>query len=291
MIRHAVRSFFRYIRVTSEFIFFLCNLVAHRGFIDPFKKKYSGTIAVLANGPSLNEILPRLEIDKNFENIDFLVLNFFAFDDIFFRIRPKHYCLADPMFFRENHRPERNDDVRRLFDILQNNVDWDLHLYIPKHFAKNFVRFAKITNPKIEIIIINCIEYKGYESLRNFFYRKGLAAPYVITVANMAVFTAINLRYDKILLYGFDHTFFDFLVDEKNRFCYKAIHFYDEGTVSYKPMLNGDGSQVKISRYLEYIACLFKSHDDLSVYAKYMHTEIINCTPCSLIDSYSRKSN
>lgn len=289
--KHAVNNVLKFFKDTAMFIYFLLNLVACKRFFNPIKKKYEGSIAILANGPSLKEVLPRLEIDEEFRNIDFLVMNFFAFEEIFFHIKPKHYCLADPMFFKENHRPERVGDVRKLFDILQNNVDWDLHLYVPSHFSKNFVRFSKITNKKISIVVFNCVEYKGYESLRNIFYKRGLATPYVATVANLAIFACINCGYSKILLYGVDHTFFDFCVDEKNRLCRKETHFYDEGKVFLKPMLNSDGTVVKISRYLEFLADLFKSHDYLSSYAKYVNAEIINCTSCSLIDSYARKPN
>jgi hypothetical protein len=127
--KQAIRNTLKFSKDTVGFICFLLSLIRYRSFSNPIKKKYSGTVAVLANGPSLKEVLPRLTTDEEFKNIDFIVMNFFAFDDVFFKIKPKHYCLADPMFFKENHQI---NDVKRLFNILQNNVNWDLNIYIPK---------------------------------------------------------------------------------------------------------------------------------------------------------------
>lgn len=45
---------------------------------------------MLANGPSMKNVLPRLTTDE-FKNTDFIVLNFFGSMDIFTQIRPKHF--------------------------------------------------------------------------------------------------------------------------------------------------------------------------------------------------------
>ena len=63
-----------------------------------FSRRYSGEVAIVANGPSLREVLSKFQMDK-FSDTDFNVLNFFGMEAVFTRIKPKHYCLADPMFF------------------------------------------------------------------------------------------------------------------------------------------------------------------------------------------------
>ena len=285
--KQAIYRLLMFCRDVLRFIYFLLNLVAAKSFFNPIKRKYDGTVAVLANGPSLKEVIPRLAVDPSFRDVDFMAMNYFAFDAVFREIKPKHYCLADPMFFREDHRI---DNVRKLFDILQKDVDWDMTLYVPHYFAGSFARFSRITNEKITVVVVHSVEYGGHECFRNFFYRRGIAAPSVRNVSNLAIYAAINCGYSKILLYGVDHSFFDIHVDEHNRLCRKIIHYYEQDTVAvFAPMINSRGKIERMSRFLEFYAKLFKSHDHLAGYAKQMNATIINCTRDSLIDSYTRE--
>jgi len=288
--RHAIDSIIRFCGDTVSFLGFLIELICKKGFSKTIKEKHNGTVAILANGPSLKEILPSLTISDDFKGVDFIVMNFFAFDEAFFQIKPKHYCLADPMYFIENYRLEKVNDVKKLFEILQNNVSWKMNIYLPSRLSKKFVAFSGVTNKNISIVTLSSVDYRGYESFRNVFYKKGLAMPFLGTVANMAIYTGINCGYSKIMLYGVDHSFFDNLcVNEMNQLCTKDVHFYD-GDASMKPILDGNKDVMKISNLMSFYAALFKSHDYLSFYAKYSKTEVINCTLGSLIDSYPKKS-
>jgi hypothetical protein len=277
------------IKKTLLMIVFLLRLLKNGAFRNPIKKTYSGTVAVLANGPSLKEDLPKLLAKKDLEKTDYIVMNFFAFDPVFFQLKPHYYCLADGAFFRKSLRIQ---DVMKLYDILQNEVDWKMNLYIPKSMVCDFITFSKLLNENITVIGINTIWYTGYECFRNFFYQKGFAMPEIRTVAALAIYVGINSGYSKIFLYGVDHTFFDgLLVNEKNQLCYKDTHFYDKSNIESEPIIDlWTGGVWKISDFLLNNSILFKSHDLLSEYAKYLNVEIINCTDHSLIDSYKRKS-
>ena len=100
MVKKEIKSAFSFVKQTVKFVFFLAHLLFQtKGNLkNPLKKVYSGKVAMLANGPSLKEVLPKLQMDK-FSDTDFIVLNFFGMEAVFTRIKPKHYCLADPMFF------------------------------------------------------------------------------------------------------------------------------------------------------------------------------------------------
>lgn len=286
-----IKSIFKFIKQSIYFLLFLLKVIYNKGYKSPIKKAYLGTVAVLANGPSLKNVISRLETEAEFKNIDFIVLNYFAFEGIFFKIKPKHYCLADPMFFGDSHR---KSDVLRLFLILQKQVNWNINLYIPKSKLKDFKRLSKLTNPYIKIVPLNVIEYTGYECLRFKFYEKGISMPLIYTVANMAIYTAINLGYSQIKLYGVEHTFLESLtVNDKNQLCNKDKHFYDKEEVQLKPIIKNDTLNEiwKIGDYLIGIAGMFKSHDLLARYAKYKNVQIINCTKGSMIDSYEREES
>lgn len=274
-----------FIKDGISFFFYLLRLIKHRGFRNKLVKDKQGKVAVLANGPSLKEVIPQLTSDE-FKDVDFIVLNFFAFDDVFFQIRPQHYCFADPMFFKASHRIE---EVRRLFSVLE-KVDWDMTLYIPASLYKTFLLFSGLKNPNITITKVNCIDYTGFGCFRNFLYKKNLSSPRAQTIAILAIFVGLCKGYSEIELYGVDHTFFDSLtINENNELCYSDKHFYNSES-GIKPMLRPDSDKPWIiSDYIEAIMYMFKGHDILASFAHYLNVEIVNCTRGSLIDSYKRK--
>lgn len=284
-----VKRCLRFFKQTVHFLLFVLRLVYHGNLSNPFKVQYKGTVAMLANGPSLKDVIARIQSDEEFHNVDFIVLNYFAFEDCFFSIKPKHYCLADPMFFKESFRKK---DAMLLFSILQERVDWKMNIYIPSTEQNRFKAFSHLSNPNIRIIPLSTVEYNGYESLRCIFYRKGLSMPRPQTVANMAIYVGINSGYSRVNLYGVEHTFLDSLcVNDKNQLCNRDKHFYDKVEAPLRPILKTDSlTEVwKISDYLMAIAWMFKSHDLLSNYARYREVRIVNCTSGSMIDSYERK--
>jgi hypothetical protein len=242
----------------------------------------------LANGPSLRDVIPLLTIDNRFNNTDFIAVNFFAFDDAFFKIKPIHYCLSDPIFFSKS--PEEIK-VFELYVLFETRINWVINLYIPSYAYKKFIIYSKITNKYINIKRINTNYYYGFTKWHFFFYKKNIAMPCYSTVAIMAIFVGINLGYSRVYLYGVDHTFFDSLyVDDNNVLNSKIMHFYDnKKTIAYKPMTSLTGEPVKMSEFLYGRMNVFKGHDVLAKYAQFMNVSIINCTKNSLIDSYDRK--
>ena len=104
MVKKEIKSAFSFVKQTVKFVFFLAHLLFQtKGNLkNPLKKVYSGKVAMLANGPSMKNVLPRLTTDE-FKNTDFIVLNFFGSMDIFTQIRPKHFCMADPMSVSYTH--------------------------------------------------------------------------------------------------------------------------------------------------------------------------------------------
>lgn len=252
-----------------------------------YEKRYSGKMVVLANGPSLKNILAEIGVKNDFDNVEFTVMNFFAFDAAFHRIKPRFYCLADPMYIKKNHR---YDDVKRLFHLLQQNVDWNMYLYIPRYWGKKeFIQYSSITNPYIHIISVNDIMYEGFECFRNWLFKRNLAIPGIGTVAQLGIYMAINNGFDEINLYGVEHNMIcSLFVNDKNQLCCKEEHFYD-CSVELKPLIRNDNSeQYKISDYLLETGKLFQIHDLLRNYADSLNMKIINCTPMSMIDSYRR---
>lgn len=254
----------------------------------PLPKGFSGRLHVLANGPSLKDELSNISSIGEFDKVDYAVVNFFAFEELFTKIKPKHYSLADPMFFQETRNA---DNVHRLFSILDTSVDWKMNIYIPAHKYSSFLEFSNLKNGFIKIWKVNTITYSGFESLRYFFYKKSIASPKMQTVAVLAIFVGLNVGYREIELFGVDHSFLDSLfVDENNQLCNRELHFYDDGKAALKPILkNANDAPWTISDYLIAISNMFKGHEHLQGYATYLGASILNCTPNSFIDAYQRR--
>ena len=274
-------------KTVSFSVFALQLLRAKHNNVLKFKGHIEGRMAVIATGPSLKEDMPYILEDNYRTTTDFLMLNFSAFDSMFFELKPKHYCLADPMYF---HSSWRDDEVFHFFDILNTKVDWDMTIYVPSLNRKMFVDFAKLTNPHLEVLGINTFEYKGFECLRHWFYKKGLASPPPQTVTNMAVFVGIQRGYQEMDLFGVDHTFLSALrINENNQLCQIYSHSYDEGEPEYKVIYRTDTNEVwRCGEYIVACGNMFISHDKLEKYAKSIDCHIVNHTKCSMIDSYER---
>lgn len=78
-----VKRCLRFFKQTVHFLLFVLRLVYHGNLSNPFKVQYKGTVAMLANGPSLKDVIARIQSDEEFHNVDFIVLNYFAFEDCF----------------------------------------------------------------------------------------------------------------------------------------------------------------------------------------------------------------
>lgn len=74
MVKKEIKSALSFAKQTVKFVFFLAHLLFQtKGNLkNPLKKVYSGKVAMLANGPSMKNVLPRLTTDE-FKNTDFII--------------------------------------------------------------------------------------------------------------------------------------------------------------------------------------------------------------------------
>lgn len=242
--------------------------------------------SLLCNGPSLKDVLPKV---GEMKNQDFGVVNFFGSFDEFKNIKPKVYCLCDPMFFKDIPENSKLSQVKEIFHILDKDVDWDMKLIIPVHNRNLFKEFAKITNPHIDICCANQLAYPFSDKLNFWLYKKNWSCPNPQTVAVLAIYAAINMGYKVIHLYGVDHTFMKGMcVNDNNVLCMTYEHFYDD-KLEVKPLINVFGTSPTIAEELQTIVNIFDSHQRLEKYSKYVGCKIWNHTQGSFIDAYERK--
>lgn len=183
-------------------IWYILRLPSYKFHKFPLKDKFSGTAHVLVNGPSLKRTLEEYDRGKAAIDDNSFFVNLAALDSHFLLIRPKHYCLSDPMFYQD-YEPKK-EAIRRMYDILNNDVDWDMYLYLCFPTEKEYdmlEQYAGLTNPHIKIIRMNrkhCS--KLCSQWRNKLYATGYFMPEDGTIANTAIYLALLEGYKDIRL-------------------------------------------------------------------------------------------
>lgn len=243
-------------------------------------------MAILGNGPSLSDELPRLMAEP--EGRDFMGVNFFALDPRFEALRPSCYVLSDPMFFRDSARRDR---VAELYRTLNERVAWPMNLYVQYYNPERFDYRAALPNPNIRIIRFHSHMYRGFRGVEFWLFRRGLGSANFGTVVQVGEYVALLLGYKRIELYGVDHTLLEGLcVDDRNRLCRVDRHYYDDGSPEARPLFRNVPPQpYTMAEYLAEVAELFRGHEVLRDYARSLGARIVNRTAGSMIDAYDRE--
>ena len=251
----------------------------------------SRRLAVLGNGPSLRDELPRLIARREWERTDMMAVNFFALGDEFTIVRPQYYVLSDPQFFRRAGRSER---VENLYRALGERVNWPMTLYVQYYNPERFdYRAAVGANPNIRIVPFHTLVFRGLRSVEFWCYRHGLGSGNFGTVVQNGEFIGLLLGYRQVDLYGVDHTLLDGLtVDDRNRLCRTQSHYYDSAPAAPEPIFVNATDPPRpytMHTYLAETAELFRGHEVLRDYARSIGARIVNRTRGSMIDAYERE--
>lgn len=286
----SIKTVIRKIAAFFRSLFYSFLYVYHKGkerhkygrVSQPYEKTLEiNPVYILGNGPSLKDDINSIVIQLKDLNTKAFAVNNFAISDSFLDVRPEFYCIADRVYFWENY----DEQASSIYNIFNNKVTWDMKLYVP--IGKDgFVR-ERISNNKIDVIPVSTTLFGGFKSLKYRYYKRGMAVPSFVNITIMALFLALNMGCKKIYLYGVDHTFLrEIAVDDDNVLCSYDKHFYGDRLRKIQPLEDGTYMRMADFVYDKYLT--FIEHDNIRGYADYLGAEIINCTRCSCIDSYTR---
>ena len=249
----------------------------------------SDELALLANGPSLADELPRLLAGAR-AGCDFLAVNYFAEHEAFERLRPAYYVLSDPQFFRASAQRDR---VAALYRTLARKVTWPMTLYVQYYNPERFDYRAALPNPRIRIVRFHTQVYRGFGSVGFWLFRHGLGSANFGTVVQVGEYVALLLGYRRIELYGVDHTLLDGLcVADAHRLCRADRHYYDTLPPAPPPIyMKVPHVPYTMCVYLAEVAELFRGHEVLRDYAASLGARIVNHTRTSMIDAYERAAD
>ena len=251
---------------------FKCNKTINRCRLS---HKKSNECILMGNGPSLSTFLENMDEEENGKEV--FAINFFCSTDYFDKVKPSYYALLDPLIFEQSSTLAPK--VQELI-IKFNDIFWQMVLFVPSDFRKSFL-VKRLNNENLTIVPFNPIPIKGFSGLENFIFRMNLGMPVPETVINAAIFIAINMKFERIHLYGVEQSWLKHLhVSNENEVRVGLPHFY-RGSDNTR-------ENRTLSEFLLSQASVFSSHMRLQKYAKAQGSHILNHTPNSYIDAYER---
>ena len=245
---------------------------------------------ILGNGPSLHQDLERCMARFEPENI--IAVNYFGTSDLYARLKPNLYVLADPAYYLDNLIPGVQNQVDNLLSELKEKTNWYVTVFVPLKGQKKIQDKLK-ANEFISVVGYNSVNtWKGFKWFDHWVYNHQWAVVSGLNVVMIALLLAINVGFKKIFLMGVDHTWHkNIIVGEDNKTYEYDTHFYDKEMVKPIPLLVERGNKIihlKLHEQLGYVKKVFEVYHYMQDYAKYKQVEIVNCTPASFIDAFER---
>ena len=253
-----------------------------------YKNEKNDRIFILGTAISLKKDIAQKINELKEEKV--FVMNQFVFSDLFIKIKPQYYVLADPIYWSNNFSEKEQEIIYNVINGLIENVSWNIYLFIPFTAFKSKRMEELNTNSFIKIIKYSPFSLNGFRFFRNWIYKHNIGMPPPQTVLNAAVFLALNSGYKNINILGADHTWIKQLsVGYDNLIYYEDNHFYDKEKAQKVAFVDGDNKDWTIEMWLMSMIKMFRSHYILKDYAHNLGAGIYNLTSDTLLDVYERK--
>lgn len=250
-------------------------------------QSFSKRAIILGNGPSLANDKENIEEIKNQNSTDLWAVNFFANSDFFQTIKPTHYVVADPIFWRKDLNESQKTLLCKLLYNLNSKTDWRLILAIP-YEAKNSFFISQISNKTISIIYYNRTPATGLSYVTRLLYDLQLAIVPAYNVLIATLTLAIPLKYEEIYIFGADHSWHEELrVTNNNETHVEQIHFYDKKSKP-EPVHKDHSTTFDIGELFIRWGNVFKQYHTLAQYAQLHDVAIFNASSKTYIDAFER---
>jgi len=248
--------------------------------------KKSG-IVILANGPSLNEMIA--DNSSFLKGKSVICVNSFPTSDYFTSLKPDYFIISAPDYWLKIVRPElskmRNDLIEKLL-----LVDWDLKIFIPTQ-AKHCTLWNELLqkNKHLTFHHYNLTPIYGFRCFRNFCYKRNIGMPRPHNVLIPALMMSIKMKFADIYLWGADHSWLPLIyVDQENKVLLTHQHFYDKDTAIPLTMQKNVKEDRKLHEMLYKFVYTFEGYFFIREFAEKSRSNIWNCTPGSFIDAFER---
>lgn len=257
----------------------LCEYVKNYSKDFIFNGKIERAIHVLGNGPSLDQSLYLIK-----DSDDVIMVNWSVTTELFIKLKPKFFCIADPAFFDPTGNTVLESRKDAMFKAL-NKIEWPLTIILPSDVsASNLL----IKNENITFEYVN--RYPVDHAIKKFrfwLFKKNYSMPALQNVVIMGAYVALQRGYEKVVLHGVDSdSYKNICVNQNNEMFQWEQHFYGkvERNLNVEFTLETGG----LYKVLSNQSIAFRSYVDLSNYAEYLGTKVVNASPNSMIDAFAR---
>ena len=254
----------------------------------PDRENQERTMILVGLGPSLKTDIESLPPKD--PRVDFFGVNDLASKELYTRLRPKHYVLLDPMYWRNPTSSENLDARKEFFQALNRNTDWNIRLFVPCYANHDYVR-TFISNPKIDIAGYNAV---GIPYVNSDIYLRLLdlqvLAPHGDNVLIHAIYLSILLGYGEIYFIGANASWHEYLGvnQENNEVRIRMEHF--DGKEEYA-QYQDDEMRIpgNMAWTMGFIHRTFLSFEVVAGFAKYRDAKVYNASSFSWIDAFDRR--
>jgi len=245
---------------------------------------------ILGNGPSLNKDIEKCKIRSESKNL--IVVNSFASSDLYTKLMPNYYVLADPAYYIDSLDQQVLLSINKFFVDLKEKSTWPIILFVPFEGQKRIQNLLK-ENTNITVTGFNKVNtWKGFKWFDRWVYNHQWAIVSGYNVIMTALHIAIAAGFNIIYLLGVDHTWHKNVVVSENNLLYEYdTHFYDKESMKPTPVLIEEPNKVRFLKLHELLNILnkaFETYHYIEDYAKYKKVKIFNCTSDSYIDAFER---
>ena len=251
-------------------------------------KASSDKLIVIANGPSLLKAFEKSP--ELFKTYPCIATNMFAIGKEFDLIKPLYYVWLDAYMWTS-----KSDNVIKVQQTLQRDVDWKMHLFVPQFSKGNaIIREIVKSNKNISLVYYNYTYFAGFPSIGHLLYKLNLSAPRAWNVTIMSLFLGINMKFKQLYLVGADHTWHEHLyMNNENVLHTKVEHFYDDQkSIEYVPFYKNGDSTMGTNTAKDFFwiwSKTFEGYEQVSAYAVNRNTYIFNASKESFIDAFKRR--
>ncbi len=233
---------------------------------------------VLGNGPSVKKFMDENRLKIQSEAINVYVCNAFAKTPYYTEIKPKYYCLLDPLYFDLNDQRVINKavDVIETWESIFQKTTWSMTIFtaLNNNVQKIDELKKRFQYKGNRINWINVLPVVFNSDQKNWFYEKGIGLIGGMTVVHLSLQVAILNKHKKIHLVGVDHDWVENIrYDEVTKKVYLTNkHFFDEKRIYY-----GEGILANIDLEAEFrsFAESFKMFKMLVVFAEERQIQVV----------------
>ncbi|MDB3906056.1 hypothetical protein N9355_01140 [Crocinitomicaceae bacterium] len=274
------------------------RLLSKRTNIQASKAK--DRLVILGNGPSLSKDLEPLK--KLCENADCLGVNYFAATQEFLIFKPRFYSIVSKQYWGTDENSAWDNDRKRIFDVLIEKVNWEMHLFVPM-IARSSESWKKHIeqNPNIKVNYFNLTPLDDFPMFFKRSLEKYKACPRPHNVLIPSILFGVNMKYPVIYIAGADHSWIpEIFVTQDNIVMAAQKHFYAEQLKSLDSTLLSDNAKpffysntvkpMMLHEVLHKFYFSFKSYWFLKEYAEIKGSTIYNLTEGSFIDAFDKIS-